>query len=372
MALEPGPARDLTERLRRRIADEGPITFAAFMEAALYDPHAGFYRDPPVGRRGAFVTSPHVSPAFGKLLARQVDDLHRLLGRPDPFVLIELGAGDGTLARQILPALPNPTASAIRYVAVERSEGARRALEEAGLAGAERLEDLPRAPAGVVLANEVFDNLPFHRLRVGSEGLRELMVEATPDGFRSIEGSVSDPALATAVPADLPPGREFLVSPASSELVRDALSRFVRGYLLIVDYGFADPLEERSVHGYRGHERIEDILDRPGTTDITAGVDFTAILAAARARGARTWGPVSQRDGLLALGFREWEEAAREEQVTALNERRGLDALHRYAERGAAGLLVARGGLGDFLMACAGVGVEDETPRFATGPRGER
>jgi SAM-dependent MidA family methyltransferase len=96
----------LAERLRHRITASGPITFAEFMEWALYDPEEGFYARLPVGEQGHFVTSPHLSPVFGRLLARQVAEFWELLDRPSPFDVIEVGAGDGTLARQILGALP--------------------------------------------------------------------------------------------------------------------------------------------------------------------------------------------------------------------------------------------------------------------------
>src|SRR5436189_3626533 len=118
----------LAERLRGRIDEAGPLTFAEFMDAALYDPVGGFFSRPPVGEAGHFVTGPHVSPVFGILLARQVEEFWELLGRPDPFVVIEVGAGDGTLARQILESLSEPCRSATRYLAVERAEAAREVL----------------------------------------------------------------------------------------------------------------------------------------------------------------------------------------------------------------------------------------------------
>src|SRR5438477_10792253 len=136
-------AADLAERLRRRILAEGPVTFAEFMEVALYDPEEGFYRSVPVGARGAFVTSPHISPVFGRLVATQVEDLWELLDRPDPFTVVEAGAGDGTLAAQILEHLPAGLRRTVRYVAVERSAGARAALTRLGVRVAERLEAGP-------------------------------------------------------------------------------------------------------------------------------------------------------------------------------------------------------------------------------------
>src|SRR5438105_15781162 len=93
-----------TRTIRRAIEERGPISFAEFMELALYGP-GGFYEDPPIGEHGHFVTSPHVHPVFGVLLGRCLRSLWEALDRPVPFGVVELGAGDGTLARQLLPAL---------------------------------------------------------------------------------------------------------------------------------------------------------------------------------------------------------------------------------------------------------------------------
>ena len=180
---------DLKRRLLDRIETEGPISFAEFMEAALYDPAEGFYARPPIGERGHFVTSPHVSPAFGDLLARQLAECWDVLDRPRPFTVVELGAGDGTLGMQIVAAAASvpELAEALRYLAVERSAGARQSLSERGL---EAHPDLASVGGftGCVVANEVLDNVPFHRLRgrgsqvvevlVGAEGGRLVEVEA--------------------------------------------------------------------------------------------------------------------------------------------------------------------------------------------------
>src|SRR5919197_45698 len=133
---------DLGQRLRAEIVARGPITFAEFMEAALYDPAEGFYARPPVGEEGHFVTSPHLSPVFGRLMARQVEEFWELLDRPSPFDVVEVGAGDGTLADQILGALPDDMSRRVRYTAVERSVATRDALAGRGVATAADLGDL--------------------------------------------------------------------------------------------------------------------------------------------------------------------------------------------------------------------------------------
>jgi SAM-dependent MidA family methyltransferase len=352
---EPATAH-LAERLRHRIAAHGPITFAEFMDSALYDPEEGFYSRVPVGEEGHFVTSPHLSPVFGRLVARQVVEFWELLERPAPFDLVEVGAGDGTLARQILASLPADVAHALRYTAVERSPAARQALQASGLRALGSLTDLSSLTVGCVIANELLDNLPFHRLRGTPVAPAELHVGVEDDRFVLVEGTVSSHELLAHTPP-LRPGEEFVVSPAAQEFVARTAEILGRGYIWLVDYGFVDGIESPSVHGYREHRVHEDVLTEPGSTDITSGVDFAALIRQARILGLDVWGPVSQRDALLSLGFRDLDEAAQARQVDALSTRRGIDALRIYSDRNRANLLLGREGLGAAWVLCLGKNV---------------
>jgi len=343
----------LAKRLHRRIAAGGAITFADFMESALYDPEDGFYSRLPVGEAGHFVTSPHVSPVFGRLVARQVAEFWDLLDRPKPFEVIEVGAGDGTLALQILDALPGELTSVLRYRAVERSAAGRRALDAKGLDAPESLGNFTEPFVGCLIANELLDNLPFHRLRGTSDGAAELLVGIEGDGFVLVEGPPSSAELLALAPP-LAAGEEFVVSPATLRFVDEAAAVLVRGYIWLVDYGFIDASEGRSVHGYRDHRVHDAVLAEPGSTDITTGVDFAAVARHARSRGLEVWGPVSQREALISLGFRELDDQAHAHQVEALNARRGLDSLRVYSDRNRASLLIGREGLGAAKVICLG------------------
>ncbi|HEV8421305.1 MAG TPA: SAM-dependent methyltransferase [Actinomycetota bacterium] len=346
----------MADRLRRRIAASGPVTFAEFMEQALYDPEEGFYSHLPVGEEGHFVTSPHLSPVFGRLVARLVAEFWQMLDRPAPFDVIEVGAGDGTLARQILGALPDDIVGNLRYRAVERSASARRALGAGGIEALESLSDLVDPIVGCIIANELLDNLPFHRLRSTADGLVELFVGVEGDRFALVEGPPSTDELVAGVPT-LAPGEEFVASPASLEFVDRAAGALERGYIWMVDYGFVDDADRRSVHGYRDHRVHDEVLADPGSTDITAGVDFAALARHARSRGFEVWGPVSQRDVLLSLGFRHLDQQAQARQVEAVSARRGIDALRIYSDRNRANLLLGREGLGAAWVLCVGKNV---------------
>ena len=138
------------------IREHGPIAFSRFMEIALYGP-AGYYQRPPVGTDGDFVTSPHVHPVFATMVARALRGFHHALGEPAPFRITEVGAGDGTLARNVIGELAGID---VDYTAVEASAGARAALD--AIDGVCVLTELGGG-AHVVLANELLDNLPFDR-----------------------------------------------------------------------------------------------------------------------------------------------------------------------------------------------------------------
>jgi SAM-dependent MidA family methyltransferase len=356
----------LGDRLRRRIASGGPVTFAEFMEVALYDPAEGFYSRLRVGEAGDFVTSPHVSPVFGRLVARQVEEFWELLDRPDPFSVIEVGAGDGTLAAQVIRALAEPVRSALWYVAVDRSPAARGVLGRLdGVRVAEGLEEIRRGPVGCILANELLDNLPFHRVRGREDGPVELFVGLDGGEFVLVEGPPSSD-LIQEMARSVPTGEETVVRPGAHTFLDEAARTLSRGYVWVVDYGFTTAEETGSTHGYLEQRLVEDVLSDPGSRDITAGVDFAALTDHARSLGLAVWGPVTQRNALLSLGFRAWDEEAQSRQLQAIAERRGIEAMRIYSDRTRANLVLSRSGLGAFYVLCLGINT-DRAPGFARG-----
>lgn len=356
-----GSGDGLAARLRARIAEHGPITFAEFMDAALYDPDEGFYSRLVVGEEGDFVTSPHISPLFGSLVARQVEDFWDLLDRPDPFTVVEVGASVGTLAHQVLGAVIPPVWQSIRYVAVERSGEARETARSTGLEVAPMLSDVPAGAAGCVLANELLDNLPFHRVRGTGEGIVELFVALEDERFVLREGPPSSDEIRRWTP-QLSPGQDGVVNLEALRFLDSAGALLDRGYVWVVDYGF-DLAGASSVHGYRGHRLEEDVLAQPGSRDITAGVDFGALAEHAHSLDLSIWGPVTQREALFALGYAEWEEAARSAQAEYLSERRGIQAMRTFSDRNRARMLIDPGGPGGFYVMCFGVRTGDRPPQ---------
>ena len=361
MAESRTTAPPLASRLRSRIARDGPIPFSDFMEAALYDPAEGFFQRQAVGERGDFVTAPHLSPAFGVLVARQLDELWELLDRPRPFVVVEAGAGDGTLAGQVLDFLSAPVRHALHYVAVERGAAGRLALAELDVTVAESLDEVPPGPTGCVIANELLDNMPFRWMSRDEAGPQEIHVAVENEEFVLVSRPPSRGDLAGWT-EDLRVGQRRLVQEAAGAFVKRAGTLFERGYVWLVDYGFTGGEHPEAPHGYRGHRLESEILTDPGSRDITAGVDFDAVARAARETGLTVWGPVRQRDALLALGYRELAEDARARQTEAAAAGRGVESARIYSARNRASLLMQPDGLGDFLVLAAGRGV-DVPPR---------
>ena len=376
----------LIARLSDVIRREGRITFARFMETALYDPEHGYYlaaeRRP--GRGGDFITSPELHPFFGFTLAHQVADAWERLGRPDRLVVREHGAGIGGLAYDIVAALSQrwpAVRAALDYRLVEvnphRGAQALAAMAEAGLGDVVRLEDPAAMPPeeGVVLANEVADALPVHRLIVRDGALREGWVTLDADGaFVEEEGEPSPEVAALAFPAHLagagvdlaamPDGARLEVCPAAADWISAIATTLTRGYAFIIDYGYdaatlyRDHRLEGLVRGYAGHTVTDDPFIRVGEQDLTAHVDFTWLARAAEAAGMRAIGLTTQGDFLERLGLGEW--------LVRLQTTPGVALEDYYGAQAAVFRLIDPAGLGRFrvLGLARGMGERPEALGF--------
>ncbi len=315
MGSRPEPRTPLTDILVERIAREGPLTFAAFMEACLYHPEYGYYTRHRAGRD--YVTSPEVSPLFGRLLVRQLEEMWGILGRRERFDLLECGAGSGLLAGQILAAageLFPDFFRALRVTLVESSRGLRERAREALRAHGDKVRFEERLPTGRVrgclLSNELVDALPVHRVVQRRGGLREIYVDARNGQLIETEGELSSADLARYLErygAPLQEGQQAEVHPAALRWLEQAAEALERGFLLTIDYGY----RARELYGpahlrgtllaYREHRAHEDWLAWPGEQDLTAQVNFTALEERGRELGLTNLGYVPQTQFLLAL-----------------------------------------------------------------------
>jgi SAM-dependent MidA family methyltransferase len=312
----------LAERIRHEIRRDGPMPFARFMELALYDPEGGYYRSPEArpGRGGDFLTAPELHPIVGEMLARAIVQVWDALGRPDPFVVREHGAGDGALAAALLAALRStPLDAVIRYQAVEiddrRLARLRERLEEDGLG--DRLESVSDAPFdGAVVANEVLDALPVHRVRRRGSVLRELAVDVDAGGaFVEREVEPTAPALAERLQSEgvaLADGQTAEICLALDPWIAETAAPLRRGLLLLIDYGAVarelyDPVRRRdgTLRAYVRHQVSDDPFRFVGRQDLTAHVDVTAVERAAHATGLTTVGITTQAEALIGLGIEE-------------------------------------------------------------------
>jgi SAM-dependent MidA family methyltransferase len=337
------------------------------MDAALYDPDEGFYASGgQAGRRGDFITSAEVGPLFGAVLARAVDSWWVAAGSPRPFVVVEAGAGSGTLARAVLAAQP-ACLGALRYVLVERS-AALRAEHERGLplvlpmhafaASHEPEEDedvvpLPDGPlavsleelpppesAHVVIANELLDNLPIRLLECETDGWAEV----------GVGEDMAEVLLPTTImpPIDGPPGARIAWQEAAAQWLRDALD--VARRVVVFDYmtttaQMASRPWTDWLRTYRGHERGGAPLAELGTQDITCEValdQLAAVREPEKVSDQRTFLEAHGIDSLVDEGREAWRRGA----ATG-----GLEAIRGRSRVREAEALTDVGGLGGFTVA---------------------
>lgn len=332
---------DRTDQIKDRIAREGPLPFDRFMDEALYGP-GGFFETPPIGLNRDFMTSPHIHPIFGQLLGMAVEGLWSVLGEPKPLNIVEFGAGDGTLAAQLLDALPGVD---VRFTVAERSAGARADLEERGYSVTDGYEEGLASCRGIFIANEMLDNLPFRLLRGKNSGAVELCIDWDHEQSRFVKVERPVPIELAEVAPRIQAGEELAVSLEALRFIDRLAGLMLDGYAILIDYGGSGAFE---AHGYRDQRLVSDILTAPGTCDITAGVDFDALVKRATDLRFRVFGPVSQHDALMHLGFARWLQSERSRQRSLLAEGDGREAVQAWSDRNAANLLVDPGALGRF------------------------
>jgi len=423
----------LADKLRARIRTEGSMPFEDYMAACLYDEEFGFFTTGPLRsvKDGDFLTSPEVSPWFGRMLARFVAKEQQRTGA-DPFWVAEVGAGSGSLLKPLIEELVTPSpqrSSSPSGGGAERSEaeGVKESDEEsldpppglaAGLppeggeegAGADRspvpprsggtrsvsdagghnpyefhaieaspaaretltdllgpanvhasLDDLPDSFNGVIIANELLDNLPCAlAIRSGNDWV-ERWVGATDDRFGFVTAHARPEVVAwcDAYAGTVPEGGMVEVQLTATEWIESALRIINRGALVVIDYGgTAEELEPRRTQGtlrtYRSHHLGPDPLLEPGATDVTVDVNFTAMLAATEVAGA-TVELHRQDDFLAGLGLR---DKIREFKHRERDLARSGDSMQRLVVRSEATdaeTLLHPRGLGDFRIMVARV-----------------
>jgi NADH dehydrogenase [ubiquinone] 1 alpha subcomplex assembly factor 7 len=354
----------LRDRLAALIAREGPIPVSRYMALCLHDPAEGYYATrPSLGESGDFITAPLVSQIFGELLGLWAAEIWSQIGRPTRCLLVELGPGHGVMMTDVLRAgrvAPGfLEASELWLVETSGPLRDRQALALNGLASpcwAGSFAEIPGDAPIILLANEFLDCLPIDQAVWSGRGWHERRVDLDGDG--RLVFSLDGGRLHRDAPADAPDGAVLEWSDAVGEIGRivgDRVERF-GGAALFIDYGRDTPGLGDTLQAIREH-RKETPLQNPGQADLTAHVDFPALLRSARLSGALTTGVVTQRAFMTALGAVTRAEAL----VRARPDR--ADTIARQLDR-----LIAPGQMGDLFKVAAIHGPGLPPPGFETSP----
>ena len=325
-------SQELSSRIAAEIARHGGwLSFARYMEMALYEPGLGYYSNPGqvFGAAGDFVTAPELTPLFGATLARQVSPWLKdpaLAGSGQ--VVLEVGGGSGMLAAQLLNALDNVGNHEVRYLilelSAERREHQRQTLKSLAPGLMDRvgwLETFPESFAGVVVANELLDAMPvqlFEWQADAGAGLQEMGVTWV-DGQFAWAPRPADAVLTETVTALRnrlgPEGAQWHspyrseICPAQQAWMRTLADCMTAGVVMLMDYGFAAPeyyhpqRDQGTLMCHYRHRSHADPFLWPGLSDITAHVDFTALARAATAEGFSLVGYTSMAAFLLNAGL---------------------------------------------------------------------
>lgn len=386
----------ISQRIRESFCDR--ISFADYMELALYHPQYGYYATAPskIGAQGDFFTSPHLGSEFGELIAEQLLQMWQLLEQPDSFTVVEMGAGQGLLASDILNYLAHRSPDLFKgldYRIVERApaliaeqQHQLRPLQERGaqIQWGDLTAIAPESVTGCFLSNELVDALPVHQVIVESGRLQEVYVTlakpaADDRPFTEVSGELSIPQLAEyfeQIGIDLttpryPDRYQTEVNLAALDWMATVANRLLRGYVLTIDYGYPsdryyNPVRSQgTLQCYYQHRHHSDPYRYVGQQDITAHVDFTSLQKQGERWGLDTLGFTKQGLFLMALGL--GDRIAALSQSTATDTKTIQDILFR---RDALQRLVDPMGLGNFGVLIQSKGVA--TDQLLQGLAGER
>jgi SAM-dependent MidA family methyltransferase len=304
---------DLVDYVRETIRQRGPVTFAWFMEQALYHPELGYYSSGrcAIGRRGDYFTNVSVGPLFGRLVAAQFVEMWESLGRPGDFVIVEQGAHQGDFARDVLAAVRERAPdffSTLRYWIVEPfpilRERQREALRDFSekLTWKKSLADLEPF-CGVHFSNELLDAMPVHLLSRTGAGWEERCVVESGDGFGFVTAPITDAKLLRhleTIPQHLTEPYETEANLAALKWMDQLAPKLARGYVLAVDYGYsrdeyyAPERTSGTLQCYSNHRVLPSPLNEIGQSDVTAHVDWTSLAERAETHGLSVAGFTDQ------------------------------------------------------------------------------
>jgi SAM-dependent MidA family methyltransferase len=314
---------ELIEIIKNRINSDGPITFAKFMQLALYHEEYGYYSSgrTRIGKEGDYYTSPCVHPAFGEIIGRFVHEVYKTLNIQE-FTIVEMGAGKGYLALDVLDSIKRDQPefySNLNYLIVEISRAL--ILEEKTMLK-DHLHKISflssiseignEEVAGVFISNELLDSFPFHRLRYIKNNFQEIYVSLRNDEFAEILDSLSTTELKTYIDRydlEFMEGQEIEINLNAKQWLLNASRILSKGFLLTIDYGFKapelfNPIRKKGTYMcFYKHEANENPYAHIGEQDITAHVDFSNLVLVGNDGGLETVNYTTQGQFLIDWGI---------------------------------------------------------------------
>jgi len=309
---------ELSDIIINRIKQEGPVSFHDYMDMALYYPGLGYYTSPgnKIGSKGDYVTAPYITPVFGAMLGKQIEEMWRIMLQPSVFAIVEYGAGTGLLCNDILDyAISNKNFyQSIRYYIIEKNPSVNSFAKDGSIHTttihhANAIEDIG-VFTGCVLSNELVDNFAIHRI-VMDKDVKEVYVDYN-NAFTEISRNAFSPLKEYIKELDI-----HLSEGYKTEINLDAItwlqkiSRFLqKGYIITIDYGYLSEelYNTRRNNGtlmcYHMHELDDDPYFKPGRQDITSHVNFSALHHWGKKHGLSSCGFTTQAAFLLSLGFK--------------------------------------------------------------------
>ena len=327
--------KNVEEEIRALIQQNGPITFSQFMQICLYSPKGGFYSTRANRINTEFGTAPTSHPLFGTLIAKQLKQMWEILDFPSTFQVIEVGSGDGALARSIvdeIQLLDSNFSTALQYVATDYEPWWPNSLNESLGWNGEAQNSRPNKKeitwgvnrvkaegvnpfkniTGCILCNELVDNFPFHQFAIQDGLVKEVYVTTSDKGFTEILDIPSSPLITNRLKSlnlDLPEGYRGEINLGIDSWMAEVFETLDRGFTLSIDYGelskdlYSSKYSSGTLMCYNQHQYTNNPYQNIGSQDITSFVDFTSLMKAGEKQGFTTQGYALQRRFLENLGF---------------------------------------------------------------------
>ncbi len=327
--------KNVEEEIRALIQQNGPITFSQFMQICLYSPKGGFYSTRANRINTEFGTAPTSHPLFGTLIAKQLKQMWEILDFPSTFQVIEVGSGDGALARSIvdeIQLLDSNFSTALQYVATDYEPWWPNSLNESLGWNGEAQNSRPNKKeitwgvnrvkaegvnpfkniTGCILCNELVDNFPFHQFAIQDGLVKEVYVTTSDKGFTEILDIPSSPLITNRLKSlnlDLPEGYRGEINLGIDSWMAEVFKTLNQGFTLSIDYGelskdlYSSKYSSGTLMCYNQHQYTNNPYQNIGSQDITSFVDFTSLMKAGEKQGFTTQGYALQRRFLENLGF---------------------------------------------------------------------